>query len=340
MTQTNLNVIGLFAGVGGIELGFEKAGFEPLVANEIDAYAATTYSQLHKQPVFVADINDVTATNLLGFLHEHGVEKPELRGGVLTGGFPCQPFSVAGYRKGFEDPRGNVFWQIHRLINEIEPEVVFLENVKNLKGHDEGRTFETIIQALEGEISSPSGVKLSQKYWVKEAVLNAKDFGVPQNRERIFIVAFRDKAAFDKFEFPEPTAKTPSLDKFIDFDSQVDDKYYYTSARPFYSKLEESITEQNVIYQWRRQYVRANKSGVSPTLTANMGMGGHNVPLIKSKHGIRKLTPTECFRLMGFKNPSFPAGMAESRLYKQAGNAVVVNVIEAIAIKIKKAVSN
>lgn len=335
MTQTNLNVIGLFAGVGGIELGFEKAGFTPLVANEIDPYAATTYRNLHKQPVFVADINDVTAKNLEGFLHEHGAEEAVLKGGVLTGGFPCQPFSVAGYRKGFEDPRGNVFWQIHRLINEIEPDVIFLENVKNLKGHDEGRTFDTILQALEGEISSPAGAKLSQKYWVKDAVLNAKDFGVPQNRERIFIVAFRDKAAFDKFEFPEPTSKTPSLGKFIDFDAQVAAKYYYTSARPFFSKLEESITEQDVIYQWRRQYVRANKSGVSPTLTANMGMGGHNVPLIKAKHGIRKLTPAECFRLMGFNNPHFPDGMAESRLYKQAGNAVVVTVIEAIAKKIR-----
>ena len=339
MTQTNLNVIGLFAGVGGIELGFEKAGFKPLVANEIDSYAAGTYRELHKQPVFVADINDVTASNLSSFLQDQGVSKPDLQGSILTGGFPCQPFSVAGHRKCFEDPRGNVFWQIHRLINEIEPEVVFLENVKNLKGHDEGRTFETILKALEGEIASPEGAKLKHKYWVKEAVLNAKDFGVPQNRERIFIVAFKDKAAFDKFEFPQPIAKAPSLEKFIDFDSQVDNKYYYTNERPFYSKLVESITEQNVIYQWRRQYVRANKSGVSPTLTANMGMGGHNVPLIKSRHGIRKLTPTECFRLMGFKNPTFPAGMAESRLYKQAGNAVVVNVIEAIANAIKKAIS-
>lgn len=337
MTQTNLNVIGLFAGVGGIELGFEKAGFKPLVANEIDSYAAGTYRELHKQPVFVADINDVTASNLNSFLQDQGVAKPGLKGAVLTGGFPCQPFSVAGHRKGFEDPRGNVFWQIHRLINEIEPEVVFLENVKNLKGHDEGRTFETILKALEGEIASPEGTKLKHKYWVKEAVLNAKDFGVPQNRERIFIVAFRDKDAFDKFEFPKPLAKTSELSQFIDFDTKVDSKYYYTDARPFFDKLEESITDRNVIYQWRRHYVRANKSGVSPTLTANMGMGGHNVPLIKAKHGIRKLTPTECFRLMGFKDPVFPIGMAESRLYKQAGNAVVVSVIEAIAKKIRKA---
>ena len=123
MTQTNLNVIGLFAGVGGIELGFEKAGFKPLVANEIDAYAATTYRELHKQPVFVADINDVTAKNLQDFLEEHGIANTELKGSILTGGFPCQPFSVAGHRKGFQDPRGNVFWQIHRLINEIQPEV-------------------------------------------------------------------------------------------------------------------------------------------------------------------------------------------------------------------------
>jgi DNA (cytosine-5)-methyltransferase 1 len=339
MTQTNLNVIGLFAGVGGIELGFEKAGFRPLVANEIDSYAASTYRKLHKQPVYVSDIADVTADKLEGFLSHQGITGGELKGGVLTGGFPCQPFSVAGYQKGFSDPRGNVFWQIHRLINELEPDVIFLENVKNLRGHDGGRTFETIVHALDGTIESPDGVKLSNKYWVKDAVLNAKDFGVPQNRERIFIVAFKDKDAFERFEFPKPNSKTPPLDKFIDFDAKVDEKYYYTSARPFFDKLENEVTEPNVIYQWRRQYVRANKSGVSPTLTANMGMGGHNVPLIKSKFGIRKLTPRECFNLMGFRNPSFPEGMAESRLYKQAGNAVVVNVIESIAKAIKKAIS-
>lgn len=334
MPNNQLNLIGLFAGIGGIERGFENAGFSSLVANEIDEYAAQTYQLNHKHDLVVDDIKNVSKTTLLGSESEPV--------SVLAGGFPCQPFSVAGYRKGFEDERGNVFWEIHRLIRELNPEVVFLENVKNLETHDHGNTFRTIKGALEGSIADPNGVKLPHGYTVKSVVLNAKDFGVPQNRERIYIVGFRDAAAGDRFVFPEgKSAMRPMrpLTDFIDFESQMPAKYYYTADRPMYPELEKSVVDSSTVYQWRRQYVRANKSGVCPTLTANMGMGGHNVPLIKAKHGIRKLTPKECFALMGFENPVFPEKIAESRLYKQAGNAVVVPVIEAIAANIRLALN-
>jgi DNA (cytosine-5)-methyltransferase 1 len=119
----------------------------------------------------------------------------------------------------------------------------------------------------------------------------------------------------------------------------VDPKYYYNEERPFFTQLKDAVTSEGVIYQWRRQYVRENKSGLCPTLTANMGMGGHNVPIIFTKFGIRKLTPSECFKLMGFGDLKQPPGMADSRLYKQAGNAVVVPVIEAIAKQIKLALN-
>ena len=329
------SIIGLFAGVGGIELGFKKAGFDALAANELDGYAVKTYSANHPHAILEADIKDVTGHALLSFSKEDSVT-------VLAGGFPCQPFSVAGYRKGFDDDRGNVFWEIHRLAIELSPEVIFLENVKNLENHDQGRTFNTIKDALEGKIESPSGQKIAPGYTVVSKVLNAKDFGIPQNRERIFIVAFRDAEVAARFTFPD-TNKTPirqrPLSDFIDFETKVDDKYYYDSRRPFYSELEREIVSSDTVYQWRRQYVRANKSGLCPTLTANMGMGGHNVPLVLTKHGIRKLTPAECFRLMGFESVNQPAGMAESRLYKQAGNAVVVPVIQAIASEINKALN-
>lgn len=337
MSISKPTVIGLFAGVGGIEMGFQRAGFQTLMANEVDEYAAQTYRSNHKHPLLVEDIRALTKAKVAKALNVGLNSLPNVT--VLAGGFPCQPFSVAGYRKGFDDDRGNVYWDIHRLVRELKPEVVFLENVKNLRGHDSGKTFSTITGSLQNEIADPSGLKVGHKYYVASAVLNAKDFGIPQNRERIFIVAFRDKATFERFSFPEAkrTKSELSLGSFIDFYSKKEARYYYDHNRPFFDQLRAGVTESNTVYQWRRQYVRENKSGICPTLTANMGMGGHNVPIVKTKHGIRKLTPEECFGLMGMSNLKFPEGMSESRLYKQAGNAVVVPVIEAVAKSIKVA---
>jgi DNA (cytosine-5)-methyltransferase 1 len=306
---------GLFAGVGGIELGFKQAGFIPVLANEIDKYAGVTYSLNHSHPLILRDI--------------HELETKEIpRIDVLTGGFPCQAFSVAGYRKGFKDPRGNVFWEIVRILDEKKPSIVFLENVKNLTGHDGGKTFEVVLNALQ-----------DLGYHVSYKVMNAAEYTkVPQNRERIYIVGFRKKQDFSKFEFPAELNATLDLADFIDFESKVDETFYYKDK--YMSKeLEKNITRRDTVYQWRRQYVRENKSGLCPTLTANMGTGGHNVPLVLTKHGIRKLTPRECFNLMGFpKSFKLPDGLANSQLYKQAGNAVVVPVIKRIATQIMKAV--
>ncbi len=306
---------GLFAGVGGIELGFKQAGFTPVLANEIDKYAGVTYSLNHSHPLILRDI--------------HELETKEIpRIDVLAGGFPCQAFSVAGYRKGFKDPRGNVFWEIVRILDEKKPSIVFLENVKNLTGHDGGKTFEVVLNALQ-ELG----------YHVSYKVMNAAQYTkVPQNRERIYIVGFRKKQDYSKFAFPKELNANLELSDFIDFESKVDDTFYYKDK--YMSKeLEASITRRDTVYQWRRQYVRENKSGLCPTLTANMGTGGHNVPLVLAKHGIRKLTPRECFNLMGFpKSFRLPDGLANSQLYKQAGNAVVVPVVKRIATQIMKAV--
>ena len=177
-----ITVAGLFAGVGGIELGFEQAGFRPVVANEIDSYAALTYELNHKHELVVGDIKDFSTSFLPQDL------------GVLAGGFPCQPFSVAGLRKGFDDDRGNVYWEIERLIRDRRPRVVFLENVKNLISHDKGNTFRTIEDSLS-----------NLGYFVTYDVLNATEYGnVPQNRERIYIVAFREKSDYANFSFSRP----------------------------------------------------------------------------------------------------------------------------------------
>ena len=314
MSTQKYKVAGLFAGVGGIELGFEKAGFQPVIANEIDEKASCTYRLNHKHPLITRDIAKLESSEL-----------PKVD--VLTGGFPCQAFSVAGYRKGFKDPRGNVFFEIIRLLDELNPKVVFLENVKNLGAHDGGKTFRVILESLE-----------TLGYHVKYKVLNSDGYGgVPQNRERIYIVGFKSKKAYDNFEFPGELKVNPKLSDFIDFDSKIDDSYYYED-KYMSAELKKAITRRDTVYQWRRQYVRENKSGVCPTLTANMGTGGHNVPLVLTKYGIRKLTPKECFNLMGFpKSFKLPSDMANSHLYKQAGNAVVVPVITRIAKNILKA---
>lgn len=316
MKSSPLSMAGLFAGVGGIELGFKQAGFAPLLANEIDKYAGVTYSLNHTHPLILRDI--------------HELETKEIpRIDVLSGGFPCQAFSVAGYRKGFKDPRGNVFWEIVRILDEKKPSIVFLENVKNLTGHDGGKTFKVVVEALE-----------SLGYYVSYKVMNAAQFSkIPQNRERIYIVGFLRKKDYSSFEFPKEINVTLNLADFIDFESKVDDNFYYND-KYMTKELVKSITRQDTVYQWRRHYVRENKSGLCPTLTANMGTGGHNVPLVLTKHGIRKLTPRECFNLMGFpKSFKLPTGLANSQLYKQAGNAVVVPVIKRIAVQIMKAIN-
>jgi DNA (cytosine-5)-methyltransferase 1 len=314
MNKTELKVGALFAGVGGIELGFMQAGFTPLLANEIDKNAGITYMKNFKHDLIIKDIHELAAN-----------EFPKIN--VLTGGFPCQAFSVAGYRKGFKDPRGNVFWEIVRILEKKKPEVIFLENVKNLTTHDGGRTFKIVLEALT-----------DLGYHIKYKIMNAYEYSsIPQNRERIYIVGFRTKKYYNNFEFPEKNNLKLDLSKYIDFENKIEDNFYYND-KYMSKKLIKEITNRNTVYQWRRQYVRENKSGLCPTLTANMGTGGHNVPLVLTKYGIRKLTPKECFNLMGFpKSFKLPSNVSNGNLYKQAGNAVVVPVIKRIAVNIRKA---
>lgn len=322
MARTKYKMASLFAGIGGIDFGFKYAGVNPIWANEIDEYCATTFRANHKKTnLVVDDICNVEGKNI-----------PKVD--ILSGGFPCQPFSVAGYRKGFEDDRGNMFFQIIRLVKEMEenknkPRIIFLENVKNLMTHDSGNTFKVIKETLE-----------SNGYIVEAKVLNTCEYGnLPQNRERIFIVGFLNEEDYKNFKWPEKIKLTNTIDKLVDWDKKVDEKYLYKKDKKCYDLLNENIKEKNTIYQYRRVYVRANKNGVCPTLTANMGMGGHNVPLIYTNNNeIRKLLPIETLMLQGFpKDIIIPKELSDSRVYKQAGNAVSVNVIKRIADNIVKA---
>jgi len=314
--QKSFGTLDLFAGVGGIRLGFEKAGFKTVFANDFDKHCKNTYDLNFKtSKLIVEDINKIGIGDL-----------PEFD--FLLAGFPCQPFSVAGYRQGFRDNRGrgNLFFRIADIIEERKPAGFLLENVKNLKGHDSGKTFKIIMETLE-----------NLGYYVQSKVMNSMEYGnIPQNRERLYIVGFKNKDYADKFEFPSQQELKIKVSDLLE--KNVPEKYYY-NGKPLYAKLKNFIKGEDKVYQWRRQYVRENKKGVCPTLTANMGMGGHNVPIIKDRNGIRKLTPLECFRLQGFpKDFVLPKNLADSALYKQAGNSVSVPVIETMARQLKKAI--
>lgn len=309
-----LKTVDLFAGVGGIRLGFEKAGFETVFANDFDPTCKETYDLNFPEPkLLIEDIWKVNIKDIPDF-------------DILLGGFPCQAFSIAGYRKGFKDDkgRGNLFFRIAEILEERKPNAILLENVKNLKSHDNGKTFRIIKKTLE-----------DLGYHITVEVLNSMIHGnVPQNRERIFIVGFLDKKLADAFRFPEPI---PLAISFRDLVSEKADEKYYYNDKPLYKRIKNDIDSEQTVYQWRRKYVRANKKGVCPTLTANMGRGGHNVPIIKNSVGIRKLTPKECFLIQGFpKSFKLPENLADSHLYHQAGNSVTVSVIERIARSMKE----
>lgn len=302
--------IDLFAGVGGFRLALQRLGGRCVFSSEWNADSARTYeANFGERPHGDITLQATKAAIPASF-------------DILCAGFPCQAFSIAGLRKGFDDTRGTLFFDIEEIVAKHRPKVVFLENVKNLVAHDKGKTFRVIRQVLEE--------KLGYRFYFK--VLNSMTHaGIPQNRERIFIVALNSEyfAEETKFSFPEeiPLEKT-----FVDMleHGKHDPKLYYNN-HAYYSHLSEVIVRRDRVYQWRRVYVRENKSGVCPTLTANMGLGGHNVPLILDNHGIRKLSPRECFNLQGYpKEYILPPFLANSKLYMQAGNSVTVPLIERI----------
>lgn len=309
-----------FAGVGGIDLGFDHAGFKTIYANEIDKFAVETMRENYDFFIDHRDINDVKASEIPNF-------------DIMLAGFPCQAFSVAGYRQGFDDEkgRGNLFFELERIFLEKKPSIILLENVKNLVSHDKGNTFKTILESLK-----------KHGYHCKYKVLNACEYAnIPQNRERIYVVCFKDIKVFENFEFPLAIPLETSINDLLEDENSIDKRYYYTEKTPFFNSLVEDIKDAKTLYQWRRQYVRANKSNMCPTLTANMGTGGHNVPLINVQgrsDTIRKLTPRECFNFQGFpENFVLPKKTSNANLYKQAGNSVVVPIIKRIALEIKKA---
>lgn len=310
----NLKLIDLFAGTGAFSLAFEKnSKCECVFANDIMECSKKIYT-----------LNNPNTTFTLKDLHKIDVNDIPSHD-ILCAGFPCQPFSIAGNKKGFNDDRSNVFWKIIEILKMHKPEIIILENVKNLKSHDKGNTFNIIETNLK-----------NLNYFIKSAILDTnKITNIPQHRERIYIVGFLNKEKYEKFNFNFPKTIPCKISDFLE--KNVENKYYYTNRFQVYNEIQENVTKhisENVLYQYRRYYVRENKSNNCPTLTANMGGGGHNVPLLKDDKGIRKLTPRECFNLQGFPLDYKLPNISDTSLYKLAGNAVSVPVVNLIIKKL------
>ena len=306
--------IDLFAGIGGIRIPFQEIGGKCVFTSEFDKFAVKTYTTNFGGQVY-GDITKISSEQIPDF-------------DILLGGFPCQPFSQAGLHKGFSDTRGTLFFEVERIIKDKRPKAFLLENVKQLVGHDHGNTFRVIIEHLK-----------ALNYSVDYKVLAAKDFGVPQIRERIYIVGF-DKEYFGldedfHFEFPEPP-KTPTRVGDI-LEETVSDKYTISD------KLWAG-------HQHRKENNKAHGKGFgyslftadSPytsTLSARYYKDGSEILIAQDGKNPRKLTPRECARLQGFPE-EYIIPVSDARAYKQFGNSVAVPVIRAISRQMNKTLNS
>ena len=309
----------LFAGMGGFCGGMKKAGIKTLWANEKDKNAVRTFQENYRNVrMFEEDICELS------------VDKHELAPvDILTAGFPCQSFSHAGYKRGFDDERGKLFFEIIRLISEFgknKPKIILLENVPHLANGDGGKWLQTIITQIQ-----------VAGYWFGKAncqILKTDSIsGLPQSRERLFMVATRtDDFYCNDFAFPEGKEKPRPLTDFIKRKKKAEKKDYLSSDNRYYKMIDEQMKNScaKSIYQLRRYYVR-EYSNKCPTLTANMGGGGHNVPFIRDRWGIRRLSVMECATLQGFEDIVFPPEVSTSERYRQIGNAVSLPVAERLA---------
>lgn len=306
-----VRIIDLFAGIGGIRKGFESAGQELntnikcVFTSEIDKYAIQTYQANFPNSIIHGDITQISSNDI----PNHN---------ILCAGFPCQAFSHAGLKKGFEDARGTLFFDICRILNDKKPNVVFLENVRGLLHHDGGKTIEIIKNNL-----------INLGYKGGGRLFKAKQFGVPQNRPRIYIVGFREK---NTFEFPQPLNTSTKVGNILEKDwEKVKD--YVISEKLWASHQARKIRNREQGKGFGFQLFDEN-SPYTATLSARYYKDGSEV-LIKTNNSLqpRKLTPRECARLQGFPE-DFIIPVSDTQAYKQFGNSVAVPVIKAIAINI------
>lgn len=309
-----LKFIDLFCGLGGFRIALENQKCECVFSSDIDKAVAQVYkNNFGEYPN--GDITKIESKIIPDF-------------DILCAGFPCQSFSIAGKRLGFEDARGTMFFEVARILKEKSPKAFILENVKGITNHDNGKTLETISKTL---------TELGYKYVHK--IVNSYDIGIPQNRERWYCVGIRDDLNItinDEKIFPAKQLSSFSYDDIID-DTNNDKKYKISdicrkNIQMHIKKIKEKKSKYTLAYEIRPSRCQFKSDGISPCLTAKMGTGGNNVPVIVELN--RKLTEKECLKLMGFPD-NYKIGKG-SQAYKQIGNSVVVPVLEYIAKKLVK----
>lgn len=310
-----MRVGSLFSGIGGIDIGFEQAGFSIAWALEKDVAACKTYRANYPNVKLIEnDIRNVDPKDL---------EKVD----IITAGFPCQSFSIAGKQRGLSDPRGHLFYEIGRFIKEYKPRFVFLENVPNLMEHDEGKTF-LIIHNVLSELD----------YSIRYRVLRASEYGnTPQIRDRIYIVAFREQSDCDRFVYPEKYPLDLNIETVLKRSERKHSVYYYDRNDIFGQKAFSIVNDRSSIYRVFNNDIKIINNHMCPTLTASMGAKKDQVPLVRDNYGVRKITIQECLDFQGFpKHFRFPHSITLDDAYKQIGNSVCVPVIKRIAEQIKK----
>ncbi len=303
-----IKFIDLFAGIGGFRLAFESVGAKCVFSAEIDKHACKTYQDNFGDNPF-CDVSTLDPKEIPDF-------------DILCAGFPCQPFSIAGKRKGFTETRGTLFFDIERIIQAKQPKTFILENVKGLVSHDKGNTLKVIIDTLRDKLD----------YKVFYQVLNSNDYAIPQNRERIYIIGFKDKGI--NFEFPQRLDTKSDLNDILDSDlsgSQISEiaKYNVINNLKNHKKYNEIKDNPLLLaYEIRKSRCTFRYDSLSPTLTAKMGTGGNNVPVLVNQ--MRKLTTRECLRIQGFPD-SYKIEPNKAQSYKQIGNSVSLPVVEGLA---------
>lgn len=305
--KKNLRFIDLYAGIGGIRLGFENENCQCVFSSEIDKYAQQTYYSNFKETPS-GDITKIAIYKIPKF-------------DILLAGFPCQSFSKAGLQNGFADIRGTAFFDIIEIVKYHKPEVIFLENVKNLVSHDNGKTFEIILNSLK-----------QLNYITYYKTLNAKDFGLPQNRNRIYIVAFKNKI---NFHFPIGNKiKTKVFDILEDTVSEK-----YTISDKLWRGHQERKKRNKQNGKGFGYSLCDNTTEYTSTLSARYYKDGSEILIKQNNQNPRKITPREAARLQGFPD-SFIISVSDAQAYKQFGNSVAIPVIKEIANKIFNSLNN
>lgn len=320
MKLNQATYIDLFAGIGGFHQALSSVGAKCVFASEWDKNAAQTYEANYKLKPY-GDITQIDEKDI----PEHD---------ILCAGFPCQAFSISGNQKGFEDARGTLFFDIARIVKHHQPKLLFLENVKNFAKHDNGNTLKVVTSTL-AELG----------YTVYHKVLNASHFALPQNRQRIYIVCFRNDILKENFQFPTPYHTPVSLQdilepspdaKIVEREDMVWKKTYTVSENIFGEKeLPNKPIQIGIVNKGGQGERIYDPAGHAITLSAYGGGVGSKTGLYKVGNLVRKLSPRECARLQGFDD-DFKIVSSPSQAYKQFGNSVAINVLKAILGEISK----